>query len=151
MADENELLDEQVKLLRFSSERASFEMAVTIEEDETLQSGGDAYVTVQVQSQGFVGHNDLWVVGAALASFAADLRALERSLQGEARLKSISPNELDLRVFAVDRRGHLAIEGSTGYWTHDGGEQQFWHAVTFGFAFEPQQLMQAMALPWLRR
>lgn len=135
-------------VLRFTSERASFEMGVTLEEEGHF--GGDAYVTVQVQSQGFVGHNDLWVVGAALASFAADLRVLERSLQGEARLQSISPNELDLRVFAVDRRGHLAIEGSTGYWTHDGGEQQFWHAVTFGFAFEPQQLMQAMALPWLQ-
>ena len=45
---------------------------------------------------------------------------------------------------------HLAIEGSTGYWTWASDTQRFWHAVSFGFVFEPQQLMQALNLPWLR-
>ena len=116
-------------VMRFANIESSFEMALALKDAPTAQSDGDAYVTVQIQSLGFVGHNDLWVSLAELAQFAAELHALALHLRGEAKLRSMSRDELVLRVFAVNRRGHLAIEGSTGYWTWDSDTQRFWHAV----------------------
>jgi len=125
-------------------------MAVAIEEDDSVQSRGDAYITIDVLSEGFAGQNDLWVLGQAFSEFCASLVSLESSLKGEAVLESISPNELKLRIFSANNRGLLAIEGNTGYEVQ-GQEGSFWHSVSFGFTFEPQQLTKALALPWLRR
>jgi hypothetical protein len=127
-----------------------FEMAVTIEEDHTLQSFGDAYITIKVQSHGFAGHNALWVTGNEFASFSRSLLALEKSLSGEAVLESISPNDLRFRIRSVSSRGHLAVEGETGYQIQ-GENGLYWHSVSFGIEFEPSQLTEAVKLPWVQR
>ncbi len=135
--------------MRLENMESFFEMAVAIEE-ESVQSQRDAYVTISISSDGFTGHNDLWVIGQAFTDFCRSLLSLERSLKGEARLESISPDELSLRIYPANNRGTLAVEGSTGYEvvTPDGS---FWHSVSFGFTFEPQQLTNALSLPWVRR
>ena len=138
-------------VLRFSDGQNAFEMDVAIEEDRSLPSHGDAYVTVKVQSEGFNGHNDLWVLGPALSAFCRSLVQLNNSLMGEALLESISPKELELKVRSVSSRGHLAVEGSTGYNVEGTNGQSYWHAVSFGLEFEPSQLTAAVALPWVQR
>jgi hypothetical protein len=134
--------------MRFENSGSHFEMGVAIEEDESIQTRGDAYITLDVLSGGFAGRNDLWVLGRDFSAFCADLVALELSLKGEATLESISPNELKLRIFSANGRGLLAVEGNTGY-AVQGQDGVFWHSVSFGFTFEPQQLTKALALPWL--
>lgn len=137
-------------VLRFSDSLNFFEMSVAIEEDRTLQSFGDAYVMLKIESKGFSGHNDLWVLGTELAKFCKALLVLERDLKGAAELQSISPNELELKVMAVTSRGHVAVAGSTGYDVQLGNSTQ-WHSVAFGFEFDQTQLSQALAIPWVRR
>jgi len=146
----NSQCDLLMSILRLQNIDDFFEMGVAIEEDHTLQNFGDAYITIKVQSHGFVGHNDLWVTGNAFASFCRSLLALEKSLSGEAVLESISPKKLKLRIRSISSRGHLAVEGETGYQIH-GENGLYWHSVSFGIEFEPSQLTKAVKLPWVQR
>jgi hypothetical protein len=135
--------------LRFSDGANFVELAVAIEES-TPQAFGDAYVTIQVQSADFLGHNDVWICARDVRAFCNALAALDQTLKGEALLVSMSPRELDLRIASADLLGHMLIRGSTGYhvWQSD---RAYWHAVHFGFEFEPQQLAAAVATPWVQR
>ncbi len=131
-----------MQALRFRGDNASLEIAL-------LETDDDPYLAIEVSSGGFSGRNDLHVFGPEWASFCKALCSLEQSLRGEAVLESMSPSELRLRFHSANGRGHIAIEGSTGY--HIGsGESQFWHSVAFGFIVDPQQLTRAVALPWIR-
>lgn len=110
-----------------------------------MPANGDAYLMIRVSSAGFTGRNDLWVLGSALRSFCHALVALERTRCGEAVLESISPNELRLLVRSVDLRGHMLVEGVTGYQVQHENSQT-WHSVQFGFEFDPSQLLGAVSV-----
>lgn len=139
-----------MSVLRISNGDDFLEMGFAIEEDHTLPSQGDAYITLSVQSAGFAGHNDLWAQSESISAFCRALIALNETLKGEAVLESISPDELVLKVFSFNSRGGLAVEGSTGY--HIIGEsREFWHSVSFGFEFEQTQLSALVQLPWVKR
>jgi hypothetical protein len=99
---------------------------------------------------GFTGHNDLWVSSTILREFCSALIALERDRRGRAELTSISPNELQVVVRSIDSRGHMSVEGSTGYHVQREG-RLVWHAVHFGFEFDPSQLVRAAATAWARK
>ena len=137
-------------MLRFAQGDNFFEMDVPVVEDVFLQSVSGAVVVLRVRSNGYAGENDLWVHTEALHQFAAGLVELERSLWGEARLVSMSPNELDLKVFAASSRGHLAVRCTTGNLVQ-GENQGSWHSVSFGFEFEPSQLSAAVTESWVRK
>lgn len=109
----------------------------------------DAYITIRVQSSGFSGSNDLWVNGADFKSFCRQLVELEKSRKGEARLSSISPDELSLTIKSIDSLGRVAVVGDTGYSVHI-GQQTDEHRVTFGFEFDPSQLAAAVVTPWVK-
>src|SRR5262245_1048363 len=132
-----------MSILRFSDDTNFVELAVAIEEDAP-QAVGDAYVTIRVQSAGFIGHNELWVCASCVRAFCSALAALDKTLRGEALLRSVSPRELDLRIASADSLGHMVISGSTGYHALL-SHRSYWHAVQFGFEFEPQQLSIAVA------
>jgi hypothetical protein len=121
---------------------------LSIETDVSLPSYGDAVLWIHAASHGYTGQSRAWVFKEALSNFCSSLLHLERTLEGEATLASISPNKLALRVFAVSSRGHLAVEGSTGYHVHD-SNRTYWHAVSFGFEFEPSQLSEARRRSWI--
>lgn len=137
-------------MLRFAQGDSFLEMDVSVVEDASLHSVSGAVVVLRVRSSGYAGENDLWVHTEALRQFAICLVELERSLRGETRLTSMSPNELDLKVFAASSRGHLAVHGTTGRLIQ-GESQASWHSVSFGFEFEPSQLSAAVAEPWVRQ
>ena len=136
-------------MLRFSNGDNFFELEVPLVEDVSVHSVNGAVVVLRVQSNGYSGMNDLWVHAPDLSKFASALVQHERSLRGEARLVSISPNELELRVLAASSRGHLAVHGSTGQLVR-GENQECWHSVSFGFEFELGQLSSAITEPWVR-
>ncbi len=136
-------------MLRLASDKGLIEIDVVEFGGEGAPAEEDAYVTVKVQSSGFVGSNDLWVEGAAFKLFCTQLVELERVRNGEATLSSISPDELNLTIKTIDALGHVAVIGTTGYGIHD-SQQTYEHRVKFGFEFEPSQLAAAVATPWVR-
>ena len=76
---------------------------------DDLPTPGDVRLYVKVEAFGFTGaHDGVWVGKGALEGFAAALRVLERTREGEAVLESMSPGEFVLRVYSVDRAGHRA-------------------------------------------
>ena len=137
-------------MLRFENQGNFFELDLTRQEVDELPSKGDAYVTVRVSSAGFVGHNDLWVACGSLREFCASLIALERDRRGKAEIHSMSPNELLLTVRSADSRGHMLVEGATGYHVLQREGATLWHAVQFGFEFEPSQLVAATSVAWVK-
>lgn len=137
-------------MLRFWQDDNYFELEIMSEESASLPGYGDAYVKVKVSSNGFRGHNDLWVSSESLRTFCRALVVLEVSRQGLAELESISPGELYIKIHSITSLGHVAVMGKIGYLVQD-GEGRFWHVVEFGFAFDPSQLATAAKLPWVSR
>jgi hypothetical protein len=137
-------------MIRLDSKNDFVELDLATQETTDLPSRGDGHMTVRVSSSGFTGHNDLWVLAAALRSFCQSLVALERDRRGEAVLESISPDELRIVVRSVDSRGHMAVEGSTGHGVQRENSRP-WHSVAFGFEFDPSQLERAARVAWVRR
>lgn len=79
-----------------------------------------------------------------------DFVEMERDRRGETTIQSISPNELTLRSALSTERVHMAIDGSTGH--HVQAEDgKLWHAVQFGFKFDPGQLTVAANEEWVKR
>lgn len=137
-----------MSIMRLENGASFIEMDVAFEQDVSLQSHGDANVAFNLMSNGFGGHSKSWVYAEEFSAFRMALIVLEQSLKGEATLESISPNELKLRIYAVNSRGYLAVEGETGR-SVLAQDKMFWHSVSFGFTFEPQQLRRALSLSWL--
>ena len=135
--------------LRFSDGANFLELAVALAVAlaETIpETVVDAYVTIQVQSAGFIGHNDVWICAKDVRVFCRALAVLDQTLRSEALLVSASPHELDLRIASADMLGHMVIFGSTGYHVST-SRRAYWHAVQLGFEFEPL----AIATPWVQR
>jgi hypothetical protein len=137
-------------MLRFENHQDFVEIDLAIQETADLPSKGDAYLTIRVSAAGFTGHNDLWVLAPAFRCFCHALIVLERDRRGEAVLESISPDELRLVVRSVDSRGHMLIEGSSGYEVQR-ENSRLWHSVDFGFEFDPSQLLRAASVDWVKR
>ena len=137
-------------MVKFHDHKNFVEIAIANQEDGDLQSGGDAYVTVEISSNGFSGHNDLWVSSDSIKSFCRNLVRLEAKRTGKAILESISPGELHIKVFSTTSRGHMGIEGTTGY-SIQNENSRFNHSVSFGFEFDPSQLVEAVKADWVKR
>ena len=136
------------ELLRFADITDYFEMGLADQERSEASGLGDAYLTIQVQSAGFVGHNDLWVSAESIQAFCSALVRLERERRGEAVIESTVEGELLLKVASVSRSGQMAVSGITGYEVQRSNTLQ-WHAVHFGFEFDPSQLVKAVAIDWI--
>ena len=137
-------------MLRFEPQKDFVEIGLASQETDDLPSRGDAYVTIHVSSAAFTGHNEIWMLAPALRSFCQSLVALERDRRSEALLESVSPDELRVVVRSVDSRGHMAVEGSTGYSVRRENIRS-WHSVRFGFEFDPAQLVKAVSVDWVKR
>jgi hypothetical protein len=136
-------------MLRFENHQDFVEIDLENQETADLPSKGDAYLTIRVSAAGFTGHNDLWVSASEFRCFCRALIVLDRDRRGEVMLESISPAELRLVVRAVDSRGHMLIEGSTGYEVQRENSRP-WHSVDFGFEFEPSQLSRVASVDWVK-
>ena len=65
-------------------------------------------------------------------------------------LESMAPDRLRFVIRSVDSCGHMALEGATGRQVLREHFQP-WHSVTFGFEFDPSQLVKAVSVDWVRR
>jgi hypothetical protein len=136
-------------MLQFEHQQDFVEIDLVGQEANDLPSNSDAYVTIRVSAAGFTGHNEVWILAPMFRSFCQALVALERDRKGEAILESVSPNELRLVVRSVGSCGHMLVEGSTGHEVqHE--HTRSWHAVHFGFEFDPTQLLRAKSVGWVK-
>ena len=121
-------------------------------ETRRTEAGGypGTVVRVRVRCGEFSGANEaIWIALDALQTFLADLRLLERTRRGEAVLTSMSPGELRLRVYAVDRAGHLAVEATVGVGEMGAHEWQG-RSVACSFPLDPSQLPGVLhSVAWL--
>jgi hypothetical protein len=137
-------------MLRFEDHRDYVEIDLLSQETADLPGRGDSRLAVLVTSAGFSGRSQVWVSGTSLRSFCTALSALERNRRGEAIIESMSPGELVLRFRSVDSCGHMAVEGAIGCRVQR-GHSHSWHAIHFGFEFDPSQLVKAAATEWVQR
>lgn len=110
-----------------------------------LPSDGDVELSVAVASEEFKGHGFAWVGAATMATFMSELRELERLREGEARLEGLSEGEFRLRVWSIDRRGHMAVGGMVTKQVHRGVKSPYVHSLEFGFEFDPTLLPKVLA------
>jgi hypothetical protein len=106
---------------------------------ETRSTPGDAdlALTVRVSCDGFLGETHTWVERHDWFAFVQALTILEERRSRDANAQSVSPGELNLTVRALDRLGHMGIEGLIG-------RREFDRKVTLHFSvfsFEPSQLV----------
>ncbi len=111
----------------------------------SLPASGDVELSVEVSSEQFRGQAFTWIAAPALASFVTQLRALECQRQGQAILKGMSADEFRLRIWSVNRRGHVAIEGRINKQVYQGETGPYRHVIEFGFAFHPTRLPGVLA------
>ena len=109
-----------------------------------LPTAGDTEFSVAVSSHGFTGHGFAWVSAQRLAEFVARLRDLDHERQGTTELDGCSlfsvTDEFRLRVWSVDRLGHMAVAGRIMQRVRSDRKSAYAHAVEFGFEFDPTQL-----------
>jgi hypothetical protein len=104
--------------------------------------GGDRRILTRVEIDGFTARTTDWIGAAEWTEFVAQLEALERRRAGEAWLQGLSPDQLRLRFFALDRAGHLAVAGQVGRRMPTGGDCRLAFADV---RFEGSQLLALVA------
>jgi hypothetical protein len=109
---------------------------------------GDAYIAVSINSRGFTGKTDLYILEEEFRGFCKSFVDLQKTLKGEATLKSISPNELELVIKPYDALGHFSVAGKIGhhFYTTYGYN---WHSVEFGFEINPSELDKGIRTDWI--
>ena len=140
-------------MLRFQSDDDFVEIDLIEQVPAGQPDTGNAQLSVRVSSAGFAGHSQSWVELERLQSFCRGLVALGRVRRGEAAIESMSPKELILKIRSSDLLGHMSIEGSTGRGVFQLAAETWWawHAVHFGFEFDPSQLVAAIRVDWVKR
>src|SRR5688572_17672915 len=103
------------------------------------EGSGDFLVAIEAQSEGFSGHADGHVVGAAWHVFVEQLAVLEAERKGSARLISAMPGEFELEVRAIDGKGHMGVSGLLSY-RRVGVEEWPVQQLRFAFEFDPSKL-----------
>ncbi len=103
---------------------------------------GDLRLSVRVCSKGFSGSSALWVDARSFQQLLVDLRVLETTRQGSARLEALgSPDEFWMEFRAIDRAGHMAVFGRLCRWEYlSTGAEGYDQSLEFGFEFCPSRL-----------
>jgi hypothetical protein len=105
-----------------------------------LPTPGDVEVSVAVCSEKFAGQGFAWLDAGRLATFLKELEELERVRHGAAEIQAMSADDFRLRIWSVDRRGHIAIGGMVSKIIRRGEAGPYRHTLEFGFEFDPTLL-----------
>jgi len=108
-------------------------------EFEPRFAAGDAdlALTVRASRDGFLGETKTWIERHAWFAFAQALTVLEEQRSGEVNVQSMSSGELNMTVKAIDRLGHIGIEGMIG-------KHEFDRQIELRFSvfvFDPSQIV----------
>ncbi len=121
-------------------DRTSLEITLRELAPVGTQSEGDLGVDIAVSNGAFTGRNDtVWIGRDEWQGFLRALKELDRTRRGDARVRSMSPDELELVVLATDRAGHMAAEGWLAR-TWYGRDTFLRDRVSFGIEIDPSVL-----------
>ena len=115
--------------------------------EKNLPSKDDVHLAIKIKAYSFLGQNDIWVEGKNFCLFCSQLIDLEKNRKGEAVLKSISPNELELKIYIADEVGHFETKGKIGCYHH----LRHWNAVEFNFSLEPYFITELVKIEWVKK
>ncbi|HEY2295327.1 MAG TPA: hypothetical protein VGM86_31885 [Thermoanaerobaculia bacterium] len=100
---------------------------------------GSVKLSVRAAGYGFSGRNpSVWISRSDLAAFLRDLRELDRTRRGEARLESMSPGVLSMKISVIDGVGHTRADLTVSRWCF--ARQSEHPELSFGFEFDPSDL-----------
>jgi hypothetical protein len=123
--------------MKLTSDAGDFvELEVVDLQSRDVLGAPDLALAVRLSRGGFTGDSKAWIDRRDWSAFVQALTILEDRRLGEASVKSMSPNELNLTVRSLDRLGHLGIEGLVGTRRFDGEITLRFSA----FSFDPGQL-----------
>jgi hypothetical protein len=77
--------------------------------------GGDVLVVARMRLHDYTAMSEAWIDRDVWKRFLTELATLDRRRTGEAVLDSISPGELRLRIHALDRAGHMGVDGQMSH------------------------------------
>lgn len=120
------------EVLRLAADDADF-----VEVECVLDDSFDLLLMVRVSCRQFTATIDTWVARDAWFAFAQQTTILEETRKGDAHLESMSPQELDLTIRALDPAGHMGVEGTVGTRRFDGEAVLKFSAI----GFDPSQLV----------
>ena len=126
----------------FHNKENKIELIINVDESD-LACKDAAQVSVKVSSNGYSGNNIVWIMHEQLLNFYNEMKLLERQRKGVATLNGITEDEIVIKVYSLNNRGHMAVKGKTGYYSYE-EDEQFYHSVEFGFQFDPSQLVEAV-------
>lgn len=102
--------------------------------------GGSFEVSLEVTSQNFSGsQSQVHFFATDYTKFLKGLRELEETRQGAARLQAMSPNEFWMEVLAVDKLGHIHLQGKL---TQESSlrSEALWNSIGFDIELDPTRL-----------
>lgn len=108
--------------MRFESATRQRWVELLVQSDEV---SGDLRVDVELHTPALSARTSAWIHREAWDAFAAALESLERQRAGTAHLTSMSPGKLELTVRALDRAGHVGVEGLVGRQGADAWQARF--------------------------
>ena len=98
-------------------------------------------VVASVTDGAFSGANpSVWIAVESLDSFLSELRSLERTRRGSARLEGMSPKELDLVIESVDGAGHCHLRYTISRMTFTAAGTSV-HSVSGSFDLDSELLV----------
>jgi hypothetical protein len=118
-------------MFRLTNATCSFELELL--RGEPSENGyGSIVFWASTKSKSFSGEARVWVFKEQVEQFCKALVNLNNTLKGEASLKSISSEEILLKLESVNSRGGLGISGNIGnHFMSD--NTVYWHSVYFWF------------------
>lgn len=126
----------RVKSLTLQSEEDSLRLVL----DGNCEREASMEVSVEVCSCGFSGrHSLVFFFDSDYSGFLEQLRELERTRRGKARIEAMSPEEFWLEILAVDRLGHIHAQGKLTQITTR-RPHQLWSSLGFDIELDPTSL-----------
>jgi hypothetical protein len=93
-------------------------------------------VTVNVDDRGFSGCNmSIWIELEAFRRFINQLEEVDQHRHGKAEIQGMSPDTLSIKIYSVDKAGHLIVEYSLAQITHVGPHRE-WISKSVSGGFE---------------
>lgn len=138
-------MNDEEPTLEFSSEDSQASVRLVWLEVVNDPSPSVAF-GVEAHKSDFRGANpEVWVASSTLSTFVEQLERIERSRSGEAVLRTMSPEELELKVAPLDSVGHLKLTASLG-WTRLLGDRpvRVTDRVVISFELDPACLRRVL-------
>ncbi|HDX8592742.1 hypothetical protein ACK32U_06885 [Aeromonas dhakensis] len=124
--------------MKIGSKKESLELDVMERNSKDSPCAGDIKLRVALNLQEFSGsYNGIWLEFTDMERFILDLKSLDETRVGSAKISSMSPDEFILEIRSSDSLGHIEMEVQLHRYQYSG--TQSWPVyLKGGFVAEPE-------------